>query len=152
MTAGARQRPRTASRSAGAAGRARILSAHVRCSAASRPSVALTLYTDATSIRGTIQTRQRGSPTSSTTPRSAYLVLSDATRRVRRRGDAVRAEFAQVNLASVLFAVVGRAVGAAPELRTPKNPEEALISIPPFRITGRYICCPSATSATRLAS
>ena len=54
----------------------------------------------------------------------------------------MRAEFAQVNLASVLFAVVNEPVSPAPELRTPKMPEEALISIPPFKVTGQIHLMP----------
>jgi hypothetical protein len=57
-------------------------------------------------------------------------------------GEQNRAEFAQVNLASVLFAVVNEAVTPAPELRTPKIPEEALISIPPFKVTGQIHLMP----------
>jgi len=47
-----------------------------------------------------------------------------------------------VNLASVLFAVVNEPVSPAPELRTPKIPEEALISIPPFKVTGQIHLMP----------
>jgi hypothetical protein len=66
-----------------------------------------------------------------------FLVLSDVTTdEFGTRGESIRAEFAQVNLASVLFAVVNEPVTAAPELRTPKIPEEALVSVPPFKVTG----------------
>jgi hypothetical protein len=42
----------------------------------------------------------------------------------------------------VLFAVADSQVQAIPELRTPKIPEQALISIPPFKITGRIHLLP----------
>jgi hypothetical protein len=42
----------------------------------------------------------------------------------------------------VLFAVGDSPVQPVPELRTPKIPEQALISIPPFRITGRIHLLP----------
>ena len=85
-----------------------------------------------------------GSPTSSTRPTSDFLVLSrHGLRRVRDRGTPVRAEFAQVNLGAVLFAVAdddGRAVG--PTCGRPKVAEQALISIPPFKVTGRIHLLP----------
>jgi hypothetical protein len=54
----------------------------------------------------------------------------------------VRTEFAQVNLGAVLFAVADTTVEARADLRTPKVPEQALISIPPFRVTGRIHILP----------
>ena len=48
-------------------------------------------------------------------------------------GETVRADFAQVNLGSVLFAVADTIVEPAPELRTPKIAERAMISIPPVQ-------------------
>jgi hypothetical protein len=47
-----------------------------------------------------------------------------------------------VNLNTVLFAVAANPVEPVPELRTPKVPEQALISVPPFRITGRIHLLP----------
>jgi hypothetical protein len=47
-----------------------------------------------------------------------------------------------VNLASVLFAVADTTIEARADLRTPKVPEQAMISIPPFRITGRIHLLP----------
>jgi len=100
-------------------------------------SVALTLYTDAFVVRGTLSTRQRRVTDMLNMAEDRFLVLSDvSTDEFGSRGDQLRAEFAQVNLASVLFAVVNEPVAPAPELRTPKIAEEALISIPPFKVTG----------------
>ena len=99
--------------------------------------VALTLYTDSFVIRGSISTRQRRVTDMLNLAEDRFLVLSDVTTdEFGSRGDQLRAEFAQVNLASVLFAVVNEPVAPAPELRTPKIAEEALISVPPFKVTG----------------
>jgi hypothetical protein len=100
-------------------------------------AVALTLYTDSFVIRGTLSTRQRRVTDMLNLAEERFLVLSDVTTdEFGSRGDQLRAEFAQVNLASVLFAVVNEEVAPAPELRTPKIAEEALISVPPFKVTG----------------
>jgi hypothetical protein len=99
--------------------------------------VRLTLYTDSFVIRGSLSTRQRRVTDMLNLAEDRFLVLSDvATDEFGTRGESIRAEFAQVNLDSVLFAVVNEPVTAAPELRTPKIPEEALISVPPFKVTG----------------
>lgn len=97
----------------------------------------LTLYTDSFVIRGSLMTRQRRVTDMLNLADERFLVLADvATDEFGTRGESIRAEFAQVNLASVLFAVVNEPVEPAPELRTPKMPEEALISVPPFKVTG----------------
>jgi hypothetical protein len=99
--------------------------------------VRLTLYTDSFVIRGSLMTRQRRVTDMLNLADERFLVLADvATDEFGTRGESIRAEFAQVNLASVLFAVVNEPVEPAPELRTPKMPEEALISVPPFKVTG----------------
>ena len=99
--------------------------------------VRLTLYTDSFVVRGAMTTRQRRVTDMLNLAEERFLVLSDVTTdEFGARGEQLRAEFAQINLASVLFAVVNEPVAPAPELRTPKIPEEALISIPPFKVTG----------------
>lgn len=99
--------------------------------------VRLTLYTDSFVVRGTLSTRQRRVTDMLNMAEERFLVLSDITTdEFGSRGESLRAEFAQINLASVLFAVVNEPVAPAPELRTPKIPEEALISVPPFKVTG----------------
>ena len=101
------------------------------------PTVSLTLYTDAFIIRGTLVTRQRRITDILNTADERFLVLGDVTSdEFGSRGETVRAEYAQVNLASVLFAVADTAVETPPELRTPKVPAKALISVPPFKVTG----------------
>ena len=99
--------------------------------------IRLTLYTYSFVIHGSLTTRQRRVTDMLNMAEDRFLVLSDVTTdEFGTRGESFRAEFAQVNLASVLFAVVNEPVEPAPELRTPKIPEEALISVPPFKVTG----------------
>jgi len=105
--------------------------------------VQLTLYTDALVIRGTVRTRQVRITDILNGGDEEFLVLSDAVvDEFGTRDLATRTEFAQVNLASVLFAVADTPVEPRPDLRTPKVPEQAMISIPPFRITGRIHLMP----------
>jgi hypothetical protein len=105
--------------------------------------VQLTLYTDAFVIRGTIRTRQARISDILNQADEEFLVLSDAfIDEYGTRSIATRTEFAQVNLNAVLFAVADTTVEARPDLRTPKVSEQALISIPPFRVTGRIHLLP----------
>ena len=107
------------------------------------PTVTLSLYTDAFIIRGSVVTRQRRVTDILNQAEDRFLVLSDVTSdEFGSRGETIRAEFAQINLASVLFAVADTSVETPPELRTPKIPEEALISIPPFKVTGQIHLMP----------
>lgn len=105
--------------------------------------VALTLYTDAFVIRGTIRTRQRRVTDILNQADDGFLVVADATTdEFGSRELASRTEYAQVNLGAVLFAVADTPIEARPDLRTPKVPETAMISVPPFRITGRIHLLP----------
>lgn len=100
-------------------------------------SVALTLYTDAFIIRGMLATRQRRITDMLNLAEDRFLVLSDVSSdEFGSHGETIRAEYAQVNLDSVLFAVADTRVDPAPELRTPKIAEQAMISVPPFKVTG----------------
>ncbi len=101
------------------------------------PVVSLTLYTDAFIIRGSMVTRHRRITDILNMADDGFLVLSDVTSdEFGTRGETIRAEFAQINLAAVLFAVADTKVETSPELRTPKVSEEAMISVPPFKVTG----------------
>jgi hypothetical protein len=105
--------------------------------------VALTLYTDAFVIRGRIRTRQRRVTDILNLADEPFLIVTDAT--IDEYGAAsiaMRADFAQVNLATVLFAVSDEMIESRPDLRTPKIPEMAMITLPPFRITGRIHLLP----------
>jgi hypothetical protein len=107
------------------------------------PKVQLTLYTDAFIIRGTLVTRQRRITDILNNAEDKFLVLGEVTSdEYGSRGDTIRAEYAQINLTSVLFAVADTTVETPPELRTPKVTEEALISVPPFKVTGHIHVMP----------
>ena len=105
--------------------------------------VNLTLYTDALVIRGTVRTRQARVTDILNQADEEFLVLADAVvDDFGARSVASRTEYAQVNLASVLFAVADTPIEPRPDLRTPKVVETAMISIPPFKITGHIHLLP----------
>jgi hypothetical protein len=111
--------------------------------AADEQAVNLTLYTDSYVIHGVLRTRHRRVTDILNEAEHDFVVLTDVVMdEYGSREIAVRAEYAQINLASVLFAVAETPVEASPELRTPKVPEQAMISIPPFRIIGRIHLLP----------
>lgn len=98
----------------------------------------ITLVTDAFTVRGTIHTRQRRITDMLNTAEHEFLVIEDATfDEFGAAGVAMRTDFAQVNLGTVLFGVTNEPIEALPELRVSKVQERALISVPPFTITGR---------------
>jgi hypothetical protein len=100
--------------------------------------VPMTLYTDSFVIKGQIRTRQTRVTDILNHADEDFLVLSDAVvDEYGTRALASRSEYAQVNLEAVLFAVAETDVEARPDLRTPKISEQAMISIPPFRVIGR---------------
>lgn len=103
----------------------------------------LTLYTEQLIVRGVIQTRQHRVTDVLNITTEPFLVLEDVS--IEEYGSAeppLRAEFAQVNLASILFAVSLTTVEPVRELRTPKIIERALVSIPPFRVVGQVHLLP----------
>jgi hypothetical protein len=113
--------------------------------------IAMTLYTDAFIVRGTADSRERRISDILNHAEQDFLVLRDVTLdEYGTRSIAERAEYAQVNLATVLFAVANDIVEAAPELRMPKVSEMAMISLPPFRITGRIHLLPERNLGTAL--
>jgi hypothetical protein len=101
-----------------------------------RPT-AITLVTDNFVVRGTIQTRHRRITDMLNVAEHDFLVLEQATfDEFGASGVTMQTDFAQVNLGAVLFGVADEPVDATPELRVQKVSERALISIPPFTITG----------------
>ncbi len=105
--------------------------------------VDLTLYTDSHLVRGTIETRQRRLLDILNQTEHEFLVIQDAVMdEFGSRDQPIRAEHAQINLGAVLFAVSDIPVEPLPELRTPKIAEMAIISIPPFRVTGHIHLLP----------
>lgn len=106
-------------------------------------TVSLKMFTDAFTVKGRLETRHRRISDAFNEAKAGFLVLSDVQFDEYRTASAVmRAEFAQVNLASVLFVVSDEVVPPEPALATPKASEEALISIPPFTIRGRIHVLP----------
>jgi len=106
--------------------------------------VELVLYTDALITRGTVRTSQHRVSDILNMTDDLFLILEDVTiDEFGQHGATTRAAYAQVNLDSVLFAVANSEVPSLPELRTPKQAEEAIISVPPFRVTGAIHLLPS---------
>jgi hypothetical protein len=104
---------------------------------------AITLVTDAFIVRGTIQTRHRRITDMLNSAEHDFLVLTNATfDEFGSKGQAIQADFAQVNLGAVLFGVADEPVDPTPELRVPKVSERALISVPPFTVTGHIHLMP----------
>ena len=107
-----------------------------------RPT-AITLVTDAYVVRGTILTRHRRITDMLNSADEDFLVLEEATfDEFGSSGVVIQTDFAQVNLGTVLFGVADEPVDPTPELRVPKVTERALISIPPFTITGHIHLMP----------
>ena len=99
--------------------------------------VELRLYTDALITHGKVRTRQHRVTDILNLADTPFLILEDVTvEEYGDRGTPIRADFAQINLDSVLFAVANEPVEPSMELRTPKHPAPAIVSVPPFRITG----------------
>jgi hypothetical protein len=99
--------------------------------------VELTLYTDALITHGKVRTRQHRVTDILNLTEQSFLILEDVTvEEYGDRGQPIRADVAQVNLDTVLFAVADTPVEPSPELRTQKQPAAAIVSIPPFRVTG----------------
>ncbi len=106
--------------------------------------VELILYTDALITRGFVRSRQRRVSDILNLSDEPFLVLEDVTvDELGSRGEPIRAGFAQVNLDAVLFAVAHDPVDNVPELRTPKAQEQAILSVPPFKVVGTIHLLPT---------
>jgi hypothetical protein len=102
-----------------------------------RSAVVLTLYTDSFVIKGTLETSQRRITDMLNLAEDPFIVLADVTfDEFGMTGRTVRVDFAQINLGSILFAVADTPAEPAPELRTHKIEQRALVSTPPFKVTG----------------
>ena len=100
--------------------------------------VPITLYTDAFMVKGTLETRHRRITDALNEATDGFLILSDARfDEFRSASSLITADYAQVNLGSVLFVVSDEAIEPDPVQASPRVAEEAMISIPPFTITGR---------------
>ena len=99
--------------------------------------VELTLYTDALIARGFIRTRQHRVSDILNLSETPFLVLEDVTvSDLDGKSEPITADVAQINLDAVLFAVVDARIDPSPELIAPKLQRTAIISVPPFRVTG----------------
>ncbi len=106
--------------------------------------VELVLYTDALITRGLLRTSQHRITDILNHSDDAFLILEEVTvEELGRRGETTRAAYAQVNLDAVLFAVTNTDVPDMPELRTPKQAAEAIVSVPPFKIIGSIHLLPT---------
>jgi hypothetical protein len=105
----------------------------------------LVLYTDALITHGKVRTSQHRVTDILNHAEDTFLILEDVlVEEYGERGQPLRADYAQVNLDAVLFAVANTEAPAMPELRTPKTAEDAVISVPPFRIVGKMHLLPNA--------
>ena len=115
-------------------------------------TVPMTLYTEQFIVRGAIQTRQHRVTDILNGADQSFLVLEEVSLEEFGSNELpTRAEFAQVNLGSVLFAVSLQAVDPIRELRTQKISERALVSIPPFRVIGNVHLLPERSFRESLA-
>jgi hypothetical protein len=106
-------------------------------------SIKVTLYTDSHIVRGIVVTHQRRVSDILNHAEEPFIVLGDVTMDDwGSRSQPMHAEFAQVNLAAILFAVADTPVEARAELRTVKISEQAFISVPPFKIVGQIYLLP----------
>jgi hypothetical protein len=115
-------------------------------------TVPMTLYTELFVVRGAIQTRQHRVTDILNGAEQSFLVLEEVSLEEFGSNDVpTRAEFAQVNLGSILFAVSLQTVEPIRELRRPKISERALVSIPPFRVIGNVHLLPERSLRDSLA-
>jgi hypothetical protein len=106
--------------------------------------VEVVLYTDALVTRGLVRTSQHRVTDILNHSDDAFLILEEVTvEELGHRGETTKAAYAQVNLDAVLFAVSNAQVPDMPELRTPKQAAEAIISVPPFKVTGSIHLLPT---------
>src|SRR3989304_6313658 len=103
----------------------------------------VTLFTDSHVGRGRLRPRQRRLTDVLNATDASFVVLEEVILEdFGARATIERADYAQVNLATILFAVAEVAVEATPELRTMKVPERPLVSVPPFKSGGRIPLLP----------
>jgi hypothetical protein len=103
----------------------------------------VTLFTATHVIRATVPTHLRRMTDVLNQAEHDFIIVANATvEEIGSKAQPRTGEFAQVNLASLLFAVAQEEVEPTPELRLQKSPERALIVLPPFLIAGRIHVLP----------
>lgn len=109
--------------------------------------VQLALYTDSLVIRGWVTTRQQLVTDILNLSEQPFLILEDLTvEEIGDRGQPIRADIAQVNLDSILFAVAGVPVEPSGELPITRKASDDIVSVPPYRITGTIHLLPGRDS------
>ena len=112
----------------------------------------MTLYTEQYVVRGAIETHEHRVTDILNEADQPFLVLEAVSLEELGSSDApTRAEFAQITLGSILFAVSLQAVEPARGLRTLKVAARAFVSIPPFRVIGTVHLLPERTLRDSLA-
>jgi len=102
------------------------------------PPMHLMLVTDTSIVRGHMLTRRHRLSDMLNDTEHPFLVLHEVEMiDVVAPGRTVQAAYAQVNLDAVLFAVTSVPVARSPELTTPKAPQRAFITVPPYVVVGR---------------
>ncbi len=110
---------------------------------AAETGIRLAMFTDAFVIRGLLRSRHERLTDVLNEAEHAFVVLTDVLMdEYGSRSLAARAEYAQVNLSSVLFAVADEASAPDAEHDAGRSSETAMVSIPPFRIVGRVELLP----------
>ena len=112
----------------------------------------LTLYSDSHLVTGILRTRQRRI-SDVLNIADTFLILDDVTfEELGSRRPPEHASYAQVNLDTVLFAVSYQQLSPSAEFgRTLKVPEQAHISVPPFRIEGSIYLAPNPDVREKLS-
>jgi hypothetical protein len=106
--------------------------------------VELTLYTDALITHGSVRASERRITDILNLSEEPFLVLEDVlVEELGTRGEPIRADYAQINLDAVLFAVVNEPARESPGLHTPKTKEQAILSVPPFKVVGTIHLLPT---------
>src|ERR1700690_539240 len=115
-------------------------------------TVPMTLYTEQYVVRGVIETREHRVTDILNEAEQPFLVLEAVSLEELGFSDVpTRAEFAQVSLGSILFAVSLQAVEPARGPRTLKVGPRAFVSIPPFRVIGTVHLLPERNLRDSLA-
>jgi hypothetical protein len=104
---------------------------------ASAPPMHLVFVTDTSIVRGHLLARHRRVSDILNDTDRPFIVLEQVEMvDVVGPGRTVQAAYAQVNLDAVLFAVTSVPFEPIPELTTPKTPQRAFITVPPYVVVG----------------
>src|SRR4029078_496396 len=106
--------------------------------------VEIVLYTAALVTRGLVRTGQHRVTDILNHSDDAFIILEDViVEELGHRGETTKADYAQVNLDAVLFAVSNAEVPVMAGVPAPTHASEAIISVPPFKIVGTIHLLPT---------